>query len=515
MHPYIHAKNTPKKPAYIMANTGEEISYKQLNDLSNQVAQLFRARGLKRGDGIAIFMDNNKHFFEICWAAQRAGIYYTAVSSRLTASEVDYIIRDCNAKLIFVSDYVRDVALELNAILPPLAGKFNVGNALEGYENYINERDSQPATPIADESRGLDMLYSSGTTGRPKGIRRDLPEGAIEEPDGLMNLVTLLYGFNEDTIYLSPAPLYHAAPLRYNLAAMSTGATCVIMENFEGEQALSLIEKYKCTHSQWVPTMFVRMLKLPEDVKHKYDLSSLKVAIHAAAPCPIPIKHQMIKWWGPIIYEYYAGSEGNGFCAINSEDWLKHEGSVGNALLGVIHICDDDGVELPIGEAGTIYFETPGPKFEYHNDEEKTADSRHKNGDWTTLGDVGRLDEDGFLYLTDRKAFMIISGGVNIYPQEAENLLVTHPKVADVAVIGVPNEEFGEEVKAVVQPLNWEDVGPELEQELISFCKQSLSAIKCPRSVDFDKELPRHPTGKLYKRLVRDRYWGKSDSKIV
>ncbi len=514
MHPYIHAQNCPDKPAYIMANTGETVTFGEINDLSNQVAQLFRARGVKIGDGIAIFMDNNKHFFEICWAAQRAGVYYTAVSSRLTAPEVDYIVRDCNAKLLFVSDYVRDVALELNAILPDLAGKFSIG-AIDGYEDYLAARDAQPATPIADEARGIDMLYSSGTTGRPKGIRRDLPSGAIEEPDGLMLLITMLYGLDENSIYLSPAPLYHAAPLRYNMAAMHKGATCIVMDHFDPEAALQCIEKYGATHSQWVPTMFVRMLKLPEDVRKKYDISSLKVAIHAAAPCPIPIKHQMIEWWGPIIYEYYAGSEGNGFCAINSEEWLGHEGSVGKALLGIIHICDDDGKELPVGEAGTIYFELEGPQFEYYNDAEKTADSRHKNGNWTTLGDVGRVDDEGYLYLTDRKAFMIISGGVNIYPQEAENLLVTHPKVADVAVIGVPNEEFGEEVKAVVQPINWSDAGPELEQELIAFCRKELSAIKCPRSIDFDQELPRHPTGKLYKRLVRNRYWGKKDSKIV
>lgn len=515
MHPFIHAQNMPDKPAYIMASTGEVVTYREINDLSNQVAQLFRARGVKVGDGIAIFMDNNKHFFEICWAAQRAGVYYTAVSSRLTASEVDYIVRDCGAKLLFVSDYVRDVALELNSILPELQGKFSIGSPIDGYEDYIAARDAQPASPIADQARGIDMLYSSGTTGRPKGIRRDLPSGPIEEADSLLALITILYGLDENAIYLSPAPLYHAAPLRYNMAAMHKGATCIIMEHFDPESALQCIEKYRATHSQWVPTMFVRMLKLPEDVRSQYDISSLKVAIHAAAPCPIPVKRQMIEWWGPIIYEYYAGSEGNGFCAINSEEWLTHEGSVGKALLGIIHICDDEGNELPIGEAGTIYFETQGPQFEYYNDAEKTADSRHPNGYWTTLGDVGRIDDEGYLYLTDRKAFMIISGGVNIYPQEAENLLVMHPKVADVAVIGVPNEEFGEEVKAVVQPVNWSDAGPDLEQELIAFCRKELSAIKCPRSVDFDKELPRHPTGKLYKRLVRDRYWGKKDSKIV
>ncbi|MBT7280082.1 MAG: acyl-CoA synthetase [Rhodobiaceae bacterium] len=518
MHPYIHAQNNPQHPAFIMAATDEVVTYKQLNDYSNQIAQLARARGLKIGDGIAIFMDNNKHFLEICWAAQRAGLYFTAVSSRLTASEVEYVVKDCGAKLLFTSDYMKDTAVELLDLLPEMAGLFMTGDAAEGYEDYLTARDGQPAEPVADETRGMDMLYSSGTTGRPKGIRRALPGDAIDEADPLFNLVSLLYGFDDKTTYLSPAPLYHAAPLRYNMCAQQLGATCIIMENFDPEEALALIEKHKCNKSQWVPTMFVRMLKLPEDVQKKYDVSSMQTAIHAAAPCPVPIKERMIDWWGPVIYEYYAGSEGNGFTQLNSEEWLGHKGSVGKALTGILHICDEEGNELPTGESGAIFFEQPmdAPGFEYYNDPKKTAESRHPvHPNWSTLGDVGRLDEEGYLYLTDRKAFMIISGGVNIYPQETENLLITHPKVADVAVIGVPNEDFGEEVKAVVQPADWSASGPELEAELIAFCKENLSAIKCPRSVDFDKELPRHPTGKLYKRLVRDRYWGKKDSKIV
>jgi acyl-CoA synthetase (AMP-forming)/AMP-acid ligase II len=285
------------------------------------------------------------------------------------------------------------------------------------------------------------------------------------------------------------------------------------MEHFDPEQALATLQKYRTTHSQWVPTMFVRMLKLPEEVRRKYDASSMKVAIHAAAPCPIPVKRQMIEWWGPVIFEYYAGTEGNGFCAIRSDEWLAHPGSVGKALLGELHIVGEDGNECPVGESGTIYFAN-GPEFSYHNDPKKTAEARNEKG-WSTLGDVGYVDKDGYLYLTDRKAFMIISGGVNIYPQEAENILINHPRVADVAVIGVPNEDFGEEVKAVVQPMNWSDATPALAEELVAYCRQHLSAIKCPRTVDFERELPRHPTGKLYKRLIRDRYWGNRDSKIV
>ena len=521
MHPYIHAQNHPDKPAYIMASTGEIITYKELDDRTNQAAQLFRAAGLKPGDAIAIYMENNARFFELCWAAQRAGLYFSCISSRLTAGEVDYIVEDCGAKLFFTSKALAPVATELvgHGMLKNVTRRFMINGKDDGYDSYEEERNNMPAERIADETAGTDMLYSSGTTGRPKGIKHSLTGGPIDEPLGLIALVQLLYGMSEDTIYLSPAPLYHAAPLRYNMAVHRVGGTCIVMENFDPVHALQLIEKYKVTHSQWVPTMFVKMLKMPEEDRRGHDLSSHKCAIHAAAPCPVPVKQQMIKWWGPIINEYYAGSEGNGFCALNSEEWLGHQGSVGKPLLGKVHICDDEGNELPMGEAGTIYFEpedAESPQFEYHNAPDKTKDSRHPiQKSWSTLGDIGRVDEDGYLYLTDRMAFMIISGGINVYPQEAESVLITHPKVADVAVIGVPNEEFGEEVKAVVQPMDWNDAGHEFEADLLEFCRDQLAQIKCPRSVDFQEELPRHPTGKLYKRLIRDRYWGNRDSKIV
>lgn len=513
MHPYVHAAKTPDKPAYIMAGSGEVVTYKQLEDRSNQMAQYFRSLGLKRGDAIAIFMENNPRYFEICWAAQRSGLYYTAISSRLTAGEVEYIINDCKAQILITSLYKKDVAAQLVPLTGHLKKRLMVDGTIDGYEAYEEARDSMPAERIADESTGADMLYSSGTTGRPKGIRVPLPETPIDEPVALSMLLEGVWGFNSDITYISPAPFYHAAPLRYCMLVMKMGATIIAMENFDAEEALKLIEKHKVTHSQWVPTMFVRMLKLPEEVRKKYDVSSLQVAIHAAAPCPIPVKKQMIEWWGPVIHEYYAGTEGNGFCLITPQEWLTHEGSVGRAVIGELHIVGEDGEENPPGEPGTIFFGN-GPQFEYHNDDEKTADSRNDKG-WTTLGDVGYVDEEGYLYLTDRKANMIISGGVNIYPQEAENLLVTHPKVADVAVIGVPNEDFGEEVKAVVQLIDPSLANDDTAQELIEFCKAELSAIKCPRSVDFEDELPRHPTGKLYKRLIRDRYWGNRDSKIV
>jgi len=377
----------------------------------------------------------------------------------------------------------------------------------EGWESFEEAIVQMPTTPIEDQIMGQDMLYSSGTTGRPKGIKFPLQNIPIEQSEDLMAVVTGLYGTTEDTIYLSPAPLYHAAPLRFTMGVNYVGGTNIIMENFDAESSLRFIEKYKVTMSQWVPTMFVKMFKLPEDVRNKYNLSSHQCAIHAAAPCPVQVKKMMIDWWGPIINEFYAGSEGNGFVACNTREWLEHEGTVGKPIVGIPHICNDDGDELPIGEVGTIWFEGDSD-FSYHNDEEKTKESRHKNNkNWSTLGDVGKLDKDGYLYLTDRKAFMIISGGVNIYPQETEDALIMHPKVTDVAVFGVPNAEMGEEVKAVVQPVNMSDAGSDFEAELIAYCKEKISHVKCPKSIDFEEELPRHPTGKLYKRLLKDPYW--------
>ena len=514
MHPVLHAADMPDKPAIIMARTGETISYRELEDRSNQGAQLFRKLGLVAGDAVAIFMENNTRFLDICWAAQRAGLYYTCISSRLTAGEVEYIVKDCGAKALVASHTLAKVAGEVAPLLPGVK-LLMVGGVIAGYDSYEQSAGAMPKERIADETAGTDMLYSSGTTGRPKGVRVAMPNTPIDAPSPLTMLASMLFGINKDSVYLSPAPLYHAAPLRYCMAIHRLGGTVIVMDHFDPEDALRYIEKYKVSASQWVPTMFVRMLKMPEDVRAKYNVSSMKTAIHAAAPCPVDVKRKMIEWWGPVLHEYYAGTEGNGFCYVGSAEWMTHQGTVGKSLLGEIHICDDEGNELPIGEEGTIYFQGPS-EFEYHNDKKKTQESRHpQHADWSTLGDVGRLDADGYLYLTDRKAFMIISGGVNIYPQEAENILIGHPKVADVAVIGVPNEEFGEEVKAVVQPADWADAGPDLAQELMIFARERLSPIKCPRSIDFEAELPRHPTGKLYKRLIRDRYWGKRESRIV
>jgi long-chain acyl-CoA synthetase len=371
-----------------------------------------------------------------------------------------------------------------------------------------------PKHKIADEWLGASMLYSSGTTGRPKGILRPLPENPPDQPLALFVFLNQLWHGEEGMVYLSPAPLYHSAPLSNVGVAMRNGGTVVIMEHFDALQYLALVERYRITHTQLVPTMFSRMLKLPAEERTRHDLSSLKIAIHAAAPCPVPVKEQMIEWWGPIIHEYYGATEGLGFTACNSAEWLAHCGSVGRVLLGDLQILDEQGQPVPQGTTGEVWFKTASP-FVYFNDPERTALTRSADGTMSTVGDMGYLDQDDFLYLTDRSSFMIISGGVNIYPQECENLLVTHPKIADAAVFGVPNQDFGEEVKAVVELVAGVQAGPELAQELMTFCAEHLARHKCPRSVDFTDRLPRLPTGKLYKRSLRDPYWAGHKSRIV
>ena len=512
-HPSIHARTTPDKIAYQMAGTGKAITYRELDQLSNQGAQLFRSLGLKTGDHIALLMENRLAFMEICWAAQRSGLYYTAISRYLKQDEIDYIVRDCGARVVITSPKCAD---QIRGLIKGDPGEpifYMVDEPQAGFRSYDKEAGAQPTTPIADEVAGYDMLYSSGTTGRPKGIKRDHEQKPIAEPNQFLKILCAdMCGMGPDSIYLSPAPLYHAAPLRFNMMAITLGGTSIIMEHFDAEEFLRLVEKYKVTQSQLVPTMFVRMLKLPDEVRTRYDVATLKGAIHAAAPCPIDVKAKMIEWWGPILIEYYGGSEGNGVTVSTCQEWLSHRGTVGRAVVGKIRILDENDEERPTGEIGTVYF-ADAPAFIYHNDPEKTKKAYNAKG-WSTLGDVGYLDKDGFLYLTDRKSYMIISGGVNIYPQETEDVLITHPEVADVAVFGVPNEEMGEEVKAVVQPHDMKRAGKDLETELIAFCKTRLSAIKCPRSIDFEAELPRTPTGKLVKRHLRDRYWPKTTVKI-
>ncbi len=505
MHPSIHAKTQPDRPAIIMAGSGETITFAELDARSNQVAQLLRARGIGIGDTVALCMENHPWFFCLTWGFQRAGLHYVGISSRLTPPEIAYILEDSGAKLLFGSAYLAPILDEVAKLSPTVEQlRFDTPGALSAETALA----AMPAAPIADERAGVDMLYSSGTTGRPKGVKIPLPEDpAIDQANALVGLTMMAFGIKPDSVYLSPAPLYHAAPLRWSMTIQKLGGTVVVMEKFDPEMALAAIEKYQITDSQFVPTHFVRMLKLPEETRRKYDTSSLKCAIHAAAPCPVPVKRSMIEWWGPVLYEYYAGTEGNGFTFVNSAEWLERPGTVGRALTGIVRVCDEDGDELPRGTEGQIFFEpTEGMvPFEYHNDPGKTQDARNKHG-WTSLGDVGYEDEEGYVFLTDRKSFMIISGGVNIYPQEIENLLVTHPKVADAAVIGAPDPDFGEKVVAVVQPLNMADAGPELADELIAYLAPQLSRVKMPRQIDFRAELPRELTGKLYKRHLRDEY---------
>ncbi len=511
MYPGSFAATSPDKPAVIMAGTGEVITYAALDAEANRLSRVFRSAGLQAGDHVALCLENHPRFLSVIWGAHYAGLYYTAMSSRLTTEEMAYIIEDCGAQAFVTSVHKAEQASELVGQMPAVRMRLMLDGAITGFDPYEAAIEEQPPTPL-DEARveGQDMLYSSGTTGRPKGVMVPLPDAALgEAPDSVTGLCQLLFGMTDETVYLSPAPLYHAAPLRFCRAAHRSGATVVVMEHFDPEQYLALVERHHVTFSQVVPTMFIRLLKLSDDVRSRYDTSSLQAVVHAAAPCPVAVKAQMIDWWGPIVHEYYAGTEGNGFVYCNSQDWLAHKGSVGKALVGTLHIVGDDGDEVAGGESGTVYFEGEAAStFEYHNDAEKTQSSRDPKGrGWSTLGDVGYMDHDGFLYLTDRKAYMIITGGVNVYPQEAENVLAMHPKVNDVAVFGVPNEDFGEEVKAVVEPASMDASGPALERELIAYCKEHLADIKCPRSIDFRSELPRHPTGKLYKRLLKDEYW--------
>ncbi len=522
--PHI-AEADPQRAAFIMASTGATVTYAEYEARSNQLAHLLTSHGLERLDHYSIFMENNDRYFEACGAGDRSGLYYTAINSYLTADEVAFIVNDSESQVLITSASRRDVAFAAleqcpNVTLTLVVGDPEVADgsitstASSEVRDFVAATASQPTGPIANERLGTSMLYSSGTTGRPKGILRPLPDVPPTEPLALFGFLQNLWQYEEGMIYLSPAPLYHSAPLAANNLTIAVGGTAIIMERFDPAEYLALIEKYQVTHSQLVPTMFSRMLKLPEEERLAHDLSSLTFAVHAAAPCPVQVKEQMIDWWGPIIHEYYGATEGLGFTACDSEEWLAHKGTVGKVLLGELHILDDDMNEVPTGQPGTIWFKT-ATEFAYHNDPDKTAEATSPDGEMTTVNDVGYVDEDGFLHLTDRKTFMIISGGVNIYPQETENLLITHPKVFDAAVIGVPNEDLGEEVKGIVQPMPGIEPNAELAAELTAFCAEHLSRQKVPRSIDFEEELPRLPTGKLYKRVLRDRYWGEGDNKIV
>ncbi len=522
MYPGPYAQQHADRPAFIMASSGESMSYAQLDGRSNQLAHLLRAQGLQRLDHYAVFMENNSRFVEACMAGERSGLYYTCINAFLTADELAYIVNNSESRLLITSVEKLAVARQALADCPRVALCLVVGGgaALAGTAGNATLCDhdtaiaAYPTGPIADEWLGTAMLYSSGTTGRPKGILRPLPENPPSQPLPLFNFLSKLWQCEEGMRYLSPAPLYHSAPLANVSLALRHGGTVVIMEHFDPEHYLALVAQYRITHTQLVPTMFSRLLKLPAEARARHDLSSLKIAVHAAAPCPAQVKEQMIGWWGPIIHEYYGATEGLGFTACNTAEWLAHRGTVGRVLMGELHVLDEQMQPVAKGTPGEIWFKTASP-FVYFNDPERTALTRSADGSMSTVGDMGYVDDDGFLHLTDRSTFMVISGGVNIYPQECENLLITHPQVADAAVFGVPNADLGEEVKAVVQLVAGEVAGPALADNLMAFCLAHLSRQKCPRSIDFTDQLPRLPTGKLYKRLLRDPYWAGHKSRIV
>ncbi|CRZ17016.1 fatty-acid--CoA ligase FadD4 [Mycolicibacterium neworleansense] len=500
-----HAEANPEKPAIILHPSGTVVTFGELEARANRLAHYFRQHGLQEGDVVAILMENNEHIHAVMWAARRSGLYYVPINTHLTAAEAAYIIDNSGAKAIVGSAVLKDILSGLDKELPNGLPEILLiaDGELDGWQRYPEAVAHLPATPIDDEMDGDLLQYSSGTTGRPKGIKRELPHVPPSETPGMMSA---LVGFwmQPDSVYLSPAPLYHTAPSVWSMQTHAAGITTVVLEKFDAEGTLDAIQKYGVTQGQFVPVMFTRMLKLPESVRNSYDLSSLRRVMHAAAPCPVEIKKQMIDWWGPIVDEYYASSEAIGATVIFAEDWLTHPGSVGKPMNGVVHILDEDGKELPPGEAGEIFFEG-GADFEYLNDAEKTASSRESHG-WKTVGDIGYVDEDGYLYLTDRRHHMIISGGVNIYPQEAENMLVVHPKVMDAAVFGIPDEEMGQSVKGVVQTVDPADATPEFAEELLTWLRERLTHYKCPRTISFEAELPRTDTGKLYKQGLINKY---------
>jgi fatty-acyl-CoA synthase len=501
------------KPAIILHPSGTVVTFDELEARANRLAHYFRQAGLTEGDAIAILMENNEHIHVVMWAARRSGLYYVPINTHLTAAEAAYIVDNSGAKAIIGSAALRKTCEKLADLgAPPACGGLPGGlpdllmiadDDVDGWLRYPKCVADQPDTPIDDEREGDLLQYSSGTTGRPKGIKRELPHVSPAEAPGMMSALVEFW-MDADSVYLSPAPIYHSAPSVWSMTIQAAGLTTVVLEKFDPQGCLDAIQRHQVTHGQFVPAMFVRMLKLPAAVRNSYDVSSLKRVMHAAAPCPVEIKKQMMDWWGPIVDEYYASSEAIGSTSITAEEWLAHPGSVGKPMMCEIHILDENRNELPAGQPGEIYFEG-GYAFEYLNDAEKTAKSRDRHG-WITVGDVGYLDDDGYLFLTDRRHHMIISGGVNVYPQEAESLLVTHPKVLDAAVFGIPDDEMGQSVKAVVQTVDRADDTDELAERLLDWLRERLAHYKCPRSISFEAQLPRTDTGKLYKDELVQKY---------
>jgi long-chain acyl-CoA synthetase len=508
VYPGTHSAVAPEHPAVIMANDRRVMTYRTLDEESSRLARFLHDQGLRKGDGIAVVSPNDPLCFVVYWAAVRSGLYVTPLNIHMTENETIAVLRNCQPRAAVVSAACGDLA---DAVFPHIEGiavRLSFGGAVAGFADYTSALAGTSTKPLTEQPRGQDMLYSSGTTGGiPKGIRPELPARQVDEPgDPLVDTFGPRYGFDSDTVYLSPAPLYHGGPLRFSVVVQSLGGTVVVLDRFGPDAALAAIERYRCTHSQWVPTMFVRMLKLPDEVRHSYDLSSMRCAVHASAPCPQSVKQAMIDWWGPIIEEYYASQEAAGITVISSAEWLRRRGSVGRAILGDIKICGDDGRVLGPHETGMVYFARDRVTFEYHRNPEATRNARHPVHEcWSTAGDIGHLDEDGYLYLTDRAAFMIISGGVNIYPQEIENELTLHPAVDDVAVIGVPDADLGERVIAIVRLAPTATPGEQVRLGLREYLKPRLASYKLPKEIHFVRELPRTPTGKLAKTsLIRE-----------
>ena len=515
MYPGKHAKERPEKPAVVMAESGDVVTFSQLEERSVRLSRLLHEQGLRPGDTIAIFVENHPRYFEVAWAALRSGLYLTTVNRYLSLEEAAYIIDNSEAKVLVTSPKLAEVARGLCDTTPGVERYLMLERAESGFERYEDAIAEHPAVPLDDEPLGDLMLYSSGTTGRPKGVRFPLTGRQVHEgSQWIQDHWVKPYSFDVESTFFCSAPLYHSMPIWCCVFAHSIGGTVVMMERFDPSEALRCIEDHRVTHGYFVPTMFVRMLKLEEAERTRYDLASLRVAIHGAAPCPPDVKRRIIEWWGPCLVEVYGGTEASAGFYIDSKEWLEHPGSVGKVNAGhEVHIVDEDGRELGPGEVGTIYFGGVS-EVEYFKDPEKTSSTRNKDG-WMTIGDVGYVDEEGYLYLTDRKDFMIVSGGVNIYPQEVENALIEHPAVADVAVFGVPNPDFGEEVKAVVEVAKGRKADAALEREILEYCRSHLAHYKCPKSVDFESDFPRLPTGKLYKRKLRDRYWEGHATRIV
>ncbi|GAA3456548.1 AMP-binding protein [Dactylosporangium matsuzakiense] len=509
------ARTHPDRLAILMAQAGTRITFGEYEAAANRLARLLRGSGLRFGDHVAMFMENNPRLLESEAAAERSGLYYTCINHYLSPDEAAYIINDSSARIVVTSAAKLDVARQLPQRCPGVE-RWLMADADDPpapFESYERAVAAAPDGPIPDEQQGMAMLYSSGTTGRPKGIYHPLVEAhPSEEPPG-SRIQRERWGLDEHSVYLSPAPLYHSAPQGSISMTLRAGGTAIVMESFDADRYLELVALHRVTHSQLVPTMLSRLLKLPDERRRAADVSSLRTVVLSSAPCPPQVKRQMIDWWGPIIMEFYAASEGIGYTFCRSQEWLEHPGTVGRAALGELVIRAEDGSICPPGVTGTVWFKGPAG-FQYFNDPGRTAATRDPELGASSVGDIGYLDEDGYLYLTDRESFMIISGGVNIYPQETENLLITHEKVDDAAVIGVPDEDFGEAVKAVVQLAAGVEPGPEVEAELIAFCRASIAHFKCPRSVDFVTELPRLPTGKLYKRKLKDAYWAGRESLI-